>query len=560
MTNPILSAISKFISNNPLWLISTLATIVIVTPVEMIVASILSERFIESVHNTPNVRYLLWIMGMHLFANFVYAIQELIDAHYIPKFEYQVRMDLVSKITTKQELNYEPMDGGIIITNIKNIPVNMGSFIERVITFIITPIISGIIIGGYMMRINAAIGLKFIAIVITYMTCCIAIFWSIPLDALLQEHEETTLINQIDDSLNNTMSVMLCDSAEQELAHIHEHHARHDSLFTKNIQKRAYGFMVSGIITVIVLMVVIWIIFKAYWNGAVSKSNMIVLIILSITFIRYVRQSTGRMMFAFLYYAKIMKGNQFIQELAHNTIPDGHKTGFPIHGNIVFQNVSFAYEGNDEPALKHVSFKIRAKDRVAIVGGSGSGKTTILKLIMGFGSPSEGSVLIDGHDVRGIRRKHLRKHISVVPQNVKLFNRSIMENICYGSKELDPERVRMELRKLNIMRAFNTSSDGLDFVVGKNGDKLSGGQKQIIYLLRCYFRRTPIVLMDEPTSALDIGNAKYVRRMIDAMSRHSTLIVVTHDLSFANTFPVKMRMQNGRLVHSDSYTSELNFD
>jgi ABC-type branched-subunit amino acid transport system ATPase component len=173
---------------------------------------------------------------------------------------------------------------------------------------------------------------------------------------------------------------------------------------------------------------------------------------------------------------------------------------------------------------------------------------------MGFGHPSEGKVTIDGHDVRGIRRKYLRKHISVVPQNVKLFNRSIMDNICYGSKGLDPERVREELRGLHVMRTFNTLPDGLDSVVGKNGDNLSGGQKQIVYLLRCYFRRTPIVLMDEPTSALDMGNAKYVRRMIDAMSRHSTLIVVTHDPSFANTFPVKMQMQNGRLVHSDSHS------
>ena len=281
---------------------------------------------------------------------------------------------------------------------------------------------------------------------------------------------------------------------------------------------------------------------------------MIILIILTISFIQYLRITTARMIYPFLHYAKIIKGNQFIDALSHKTVPDGHETGIPIHGNITFQNVSYKYDGNDEPSLNRVSFKIREKDRVAIVGGSGSGKTTILKLIMGFGHPSEGRVTIDGHDVRSIRRKHLRKHISVVPQNVKLFNRSIMDNICYGSKGLDPERVREELRGLHVMRTFNTLPDGLDSVVGKNGDNLSGGQKQIVYLLRCYFRRTPIVLMDEPTSALDMGNAKYVRRMIDAMSRHSTLIVVTHDPSFANTFPVKMRMQHGRLVHSDSYS------
>ena len=554
MTNPFLSEISEFVAKHPLWLISTLVTIIVANPIEVIVIAILIEKFIVSLRTTPELRYLWGVMGMYLFANCIYAIQELIDAHYIPKLEYQIRMNLLAKIASKQEINYETMDGGEIITHIKNIPSNTSSFIERFIGTILSPMLSGIIIGGYMMRINASVGLSFVATTILYFACTIMMYWSIPKGALIQEHAEGALINQIDDSLNNAMSVIMCDSAKPELAHIHEYHARHDSLFTKNIQKRAYGFIVSGISSVVLLATMVWIIFKAYWKKELSKSDMIIMTILSIGFVRFIRHATGRSMNAFLHYTKIIKGNQFIDALAHNTVPDGHETGIPIHGNITFQNVSYKYDGNDELSLNRVSFKIREKDRVAIVGSSGSGKTTILKLIMGFGHPSEGKVTIDGHDVRGIRRKYLRKHISVVPQNVKLFNRSIMDNICYGSKGLDPERVREELRGLHVMRTFNTLPDGLDSVVGKNGDNLSGGQKQIVYLLRCYFRRTPIVLMDEPTSALDMGNAKYVRRMIDAMSRHSTLIVVTHDPSFANTFPVKMQMQNGRLVHSDSYS------
>ena len=554
MTNPILSEISEFVAKHPFWLISTLMTIIITNPAEIIVAAILIEKFIVSLRTTPELRYLWGVMGMYLFANCIYTIQELIDAYYIPKLECQIRMNLLAKIASKQEINYETMDGGEIITHIKNIPFNAGSFIERFVVTILNPMLCGIIISGYMMRINASVGLSFVATTILYFACTIMMYWSIPKGALIQEHAEGILINQIDDSLNNAMSVIMCDSAKPELAHIHECHARHDSLFTKNIQKRAYGFIVSGISSVVLLATMVWIIFKAYWKKELSKSDMIIMTILTIGFVRFIRQATGRVMNAFLHYAKIIKGNQFIDALSHKTVPDGHETGIPIHGNITFQNVSYKYDGNDELSLNRVSFKIREKDRVAIVGGSGSGKTTILKLIMGFGHPSEGRVTIDGHDVRSIRRKHLRKHISVVPQNVKLFNRSIMDNICYGSKGLDPERVREELRELHVMRTFNTLPDGLDSVVGKNGDKLSGGQKQIVYLLRCYFRRTPIVLMDEPTSALDMGNAKYVRRMIDAMSRHSTLIVVTHDPSFANTFPVKMRMQNGRLMHSDSYS------
>jgi ABC-type multidrug transport system fused ATPase/permease subunit len=550
------STILDFFAKNPVWPIVTLVTIIITNPVEMIVSSKLTEKFIESVKEKPNMRYLWWIIAMTLASNMTHSLQELVEAHYITKMQQEIRMDLLSKISTKQEFNYETMDGGDTITNIKNIPTNISNFVDRFISWIVTPLINVTLIGAYLIRINAPLGLKIMGILFAFMACNFAVLRSVPQEAQRQEVEEATLINQIDDALNNTLSIMMCNYTHQEMAAINTQHTRFNTFMANNLQKRAYGTILTGITIVIVLALIVWLIFQSYRNKVVSKANMIVMLLLSISLVRMIRHYSNHMVQAFLEYAKLIKHDTFIQGLAHKTAPDGVKTG-AIHGNIVFLNVSYAYEGTDEKALDSVSFKIRAKDRVAIVGSSGSGKTTILKLIMGFGRPSDGAVLIDGHNVRDMRRKHLRKHISLVPQSIKLFNRSIMDNICYGSPDLDPERVRNELKTLHVMRAFNALPDGLDSVVGKNGDKLSGGQKQIVYLLRCYFRRTPIVLMDEPTSALDGENAKYVRRMIDAMSRHSTLIVVTHDPSFANTFPVRMQMQHGRLVHNDS---ELDFD
>jgi ABC-type multidrug transport system fused ATPase/permease subunit len=556
MPNYFVSAILDFLKQNPVWPIITIVTIIITNPVEMIVSSKLTEKFIESVKEKPNMRYLWWIIAMTLASNMTHSLQEVIEAHYITKMQQEIRMDLLSKISTKQEFNYETMDGGDTITNIKSIPPNVSNFVDCFTAWVITPVINLGLIGAYLVRINAPLGLKIMGILITFMAFNFAVLRSVPQEAQNQEVEEAVLINQIDDTLNNTLSIMMCNYTNQEMAAIDTQHARFNTFMSNNLQKRAYGTILTGLTIVIALALIVWLTFQAYRNKVVSKSNMIVMLLLSISLVRMIRHYSNHMVQAFLEYAKLIKHDAFIRGLAHKTVPDGVETG-AIHGNIVFKRVSYAYEGTDRKSLDNVSFKIRARDRVAIVGSSGSGKTTILKLIMGFGTPSDGAVLIDGHSVRDMRRKHLRKHISLVPQNIKLFNRSIMENICYGSPDLDPERVKNELKNLHVMRAFNALPDGLDSVVGKNGDKLSGGQKQIVYLLRCYFRRTPIVLMDEPTSALDGENAKYVRRMIDAMSRHATLIVVTHDPSFAATFPVRMQMQNGRLVHHDSYTAEL---
>jgi ABC-type multidrug transport system fused ATPase/permease subunit len=559
MPNYFVSTILTFLKNNPVWPVVTIATIIITNPVEMIVSSKLTEKFIASVKEKPNMRYLWWIIAMTLASNMTHSLQEVIEAHYITKLQQEIRMDLLSKISTKQEFNYETMDGGDTITNVKNIPANVSNFVDRFTAWVITPVINVALIGAYLIRINAPLGLKIMGILTAFMACNFAVLRSVPQEAQGQEVEEATLINQIDDALNNTLSTMMCDYTNQEMAAIDTQHVRFNTFMANNLQKRAYGTILTGLTIVIALALIVWLIFQSYHTNAVSKANMIVMLLVSISLVRMIRHYSSHMVQAFLEYAKLVKHDTFIQGLAHKTVPDGVETG-GIHGNIVFNRVSYSYEGTDRKSLDEVSFKIRAKDRVAIVGSSGSGKTTILKLIMGFGTPSAGAVLIDGHNVHDMRRKHLRKHISLVPQTIKLFNRSIMDNICYGSPDLDPERVKNELKTLHVMRAFNALPDGLDSVVGKNGDKLSGGQKQIVYLLRCYFRRTPIVLMDEPTSALDGENAKYVRRMIDAMSRRATLIVVTHDPSFAATFPVRMQMQNGRLVHHDAYTSELDFD
>jgi ABC-type multidrug transport system fused ATPase/permease subunit len=560
MTNYIMSTLMKFFANNPLWMISTIATIIITNPVEMIVSSILTEKFIESIKDSLNARYLWWIIGTFLVSNMVHSMQEFIEAHYFTKLEEEFRMDLLSKIYKKQEFNYETMDGGGIITSIQNIPHNVSTLVDLGIMWIVTPIINLTLIGLYLMRINTMLGLKIICVLFAFMACNYAVQHSIPQQAQQQEIEEARLIDKIDDALNNTLSVMMSNYTSEELKAINQHHNQFNNYMSNNLKKRAYGTIVSGIMIVVALTSIVWMSFQSYRTKSISKSNLIVMLLISISLIRMVRVYSSHMIFTLLSYAKTIKYNKFVETLEHKTVPDGTQSGFPIEGNIVFQNVSYAYEGTNRKALENVSFKIRVRDRVAIVGQSGSGKTTVLKLIMGFGSTDGGAVLIDGHNVQKIKRKHLRKHISLVPQNIKLFNRSIMDNICYGSPNLDPKDVRQELRSLHVMRAFNTLPDGLDSVVGKNGDKLSGGQKQIVYLLRCYFRRTPIVLMDEPTSALDGENAKYVRRMIDAMTRHATLIVVTHDPSFAATFPVRMQMKDGRLIHNDAYTSDLDLN
>jgi ABC-type multidrug transport system fused ATPase/permease subunit len=282
-------------------------------------------------------------------------------------------------------------------------------------------------------------------------------------------------------------------------------------------------------------------------------------------FIRYIKTSSQGSIRVIAEYGKLAENEMDIRNLlvdkADNT---GHKTEIPITGDIEFKNVSFRYaatslktgtpavatdiSGEDHPkTLDNVSFKINPRDRVAIIGTNGSGKSTIIKLLSGFFKPTEGQILFDGEDSRNINREYLRSKLSIVSQKVVLFNRSVLDNICYATNTPKEEVVKI-LDRLKIMNVFKKLPQGLDTMAGARGEKLSGGQRQIIYLLRSYLSNKPITIMDEPTAAVDAFHKKYVIQMMDEMAKKTTMIVVTHDSEFAASFHKKIYIEGGKIV------------
>jgi ABC-type multidrug transport system fused ATPase/permease subunit len=278
-------------------------------------------------------------------------------------------------------------------------------------------------------------------------------------------------------------------------------------------------------------------------------------------FVRYIKTSSQGSIRVIAEYGKLAENEMDIRKLlVGKSEVTGHKTNVPITGDIEFKNVSFRYAaprtgtpaGDDGAAeepktLDNVSFKIKPRDRVAIIGTNGSGKSTIIKLLSGFFKPTEGQILFDGQDSRNIDREYLRSNLSIVSQKVVLFNRSVLDNICYATNTPKEEVVKI-LDRLKIMNVFKKLPQGLDTMAGARGENLSGGQRQIIYLLRSYLSNKPITIMDEPTAAVDTFHKKYVIQMMDEMAKKTTMIVVTHDSEFAATFPVKIYIEGGRIM------------
>ena len=202
------------------------------------------------------------------------------------------------------------------------------------------------------------------------------------------------------------------------------------------------------------------------------------------------------------------------------------------HGELTFEKVTIRYQRADRPALRDVSLTIRAGESVALVGPSGSGKTTFAHLVPRFYQPTDGRILIDGHDLRDLTLDSLRANIALVSQDVALFNDTVGANIAYGAKAGASEaEIIAAAEAAHAMEFIREMPQGLNTIIGENGVRLSGGQRQRLAIARTLLKNAPLLILDEATSALDSESERQVQAALEVLMRGRTTIVIAHRLS-----------------------------
>jgi subfamily B ATP-binding cassette protein MsbA len=218
-------------------------------------------------------------------------------------------------------------------------------------------------------------------------------------------------------------------------------------------------------------------------------------------------------------------------------------------GEVKYENVSFTYPTRTEAALSAIDLHIRPGETVALVGGSGGGKTTLVNLLPRFYSPSSGRILIDGHDVQALTLDSLRANIALVSQEVVLFNDSIYANIAYGRMGGAAEReVVAAAEAAHAMAFIRETPEGLNTLIGENGLRLSGGQRQRLAIARAILKNAPLLILDEATSALDSESERQVQAALETLMRGRTTVVIAHRLSTIERADRIVVVENGRIV------------
>lgn len=220
-----------------------------------------------------------------------------------------------------------------------------------------------------------------------------------------------------------------------------------------------------------------------------------------------------------------------------------------IKGDIEFKDVCFSYPKNSKFSISNIDLKINSGEKVALVGRSGGGKTTLLNLIPRFYNLDSGRISIDGKDINYLKLGNLRHHIALVSQDTILFNNSIYNNIAYGIlNKIDSKKVRQAAEAANAIEFIDKLPNGFDHIIGDRGVRLSGGQKQRIAIARAILKNAPILLLDEATSALDSESETLVQEALDNLMRGKTSIVIAHRLSTVINADKIVVIDQGKIV------------
>lgn len=389
------------------------------------------------------------------------------------------------------------------------------------------------LVGAFTILVVVNVKLALVAMAIVLLMLVYAISLNKKMKNAFKENRAriADINSQIEDSLSGIRVVKSFSNEETEMNKFREGNAR----FVAS-KKRSYKYMGiyhSGMGAFSTLITVGSLIMGAYLMtvGELTATDLVTFVLYINNFTEPVKKLvnfTEQFQNGYSGYERFLEVVSIAPDIADS--PDA-VTLKDVKGDVEFDNVSFRYEDNKEDVLSNVNLTVKQGEYVALVGSSGAGKTTLCSMIPRFYDVTEGSVKLDGIDIRDIKLKELRRQIGIVQQDVYLFAGTVMDNIRYGKPEATDEEVVRAAMAANAHEFIMGLPQGYDTDIGQRGVKLSGGQKQRLSIARVFLKNPPVLIFDEATSALDNESEKIVQHSLESLAKNRTTFVIAHRLS-----------------------------
>lgn len=319
---------------------------------------------------------------------------------------------------------------------------------------------------------------------------------------------------------------------------------------------------IRGVFFIFIITVLFGAMFFILWRGAIMVSEHKMEVGDLFSFIIYTGIIGGAIASFGNLYTQIVgalgateRVQEILQRDSEVNIEDGKTTvSKHFNGDIEYRDVHFSYPSRkDIEVLKGININAKKGEKIALIGTSGSGKSTIIQLLMRFYTTDDGKILIDGKEITDYNITSLRQNIGIVPQEVILFGGSIRENILYGKPNAAEEEIIAAAQKSNSWEFISSFPEGLDTIVGERGIKLSGGQRQRIAIARAILKNPSILILDEATSSLDAESEKVVQEALENLMQNRTSIIIAHRLATVRDVDKIYVLENGKIVEEGSH-------
>jgi len=459
----------------------------------------------------------------------LYMGQETLSMKLLPKHLHHIRQRMFEGLIERHREEYDDIPSGEAIARILDVSRLYAYQSEYVVVTLIPYIIGLIVVLIFTYRSNAILG--GVATVGLGAMITNAVLWGRKISKISFDREDMyiRMVESMNNNFNNLMNVYINNKEDDTVKENNKLNLEHTSMFQEELIAARNSNAASTVLSVIVFCIILIVGYQKVKQGAMSGIKLGALITVYFMYMHWSLELFHNLPYIFRKFGIWKNNYEFVSNLFK--ITDASRSSFVItQGFVELRDVTFQYPSAKVPVLENVNMKIEKGERVAIVGRSGSGKTTIMKLIVGLYNPTRGKILLDGHDAQDIKINEIRQKVNYINQRTTLMNDSILRNIQYGNSATREEVVAL-LRKYEISDIFSESKieHGIDAVAGVNGGLLSLGMQKTVIVTRGILRRDSLVyIFDEPVAGLDPDTRKKIMDMITEECAGKTIICVTH--------------------------------
>ena len=536
--------IYQFIYRNKLQFLYLLIISIILLPIESILLPILYGKLFNQIQTSTNINNIytniinniknvnssgiIWLIIIVWFILILfYYLKFKFESKIVPKYLVYIRNFIFGKIIKNNSENFKEVKVGEQISRIMELSVNMRDLFYHTISEYIPTFIAMISIITYFLFTNKTIGI--IMLIGTIISGILLYLIGKKIIDISSNREKYALfINEkLNDSFTNLMNIYLNNEMNNEIKKNNRQNKYYSKLFENQYNITSLLIIILIIISVITFISILITSYQFLKNKSVSISTFISIIIISIYYLNYLINLSKTLPTTLSNLGILKCSKQFLQNILMEKRYKYIKN--TIKGKIQFQNIYFKYPNIPNYVIHDLNLTIYPNQIIGIVGSSGAGKSTIMKLLLRMNSIQKGNIYIDNVNIKDIDTQYLRNQINYVNQKTALFEMPVIDNILYGNQHISSTKLKYILKKYDLNSVYSGLQKGIYTQAGVQGANLSLGMQKVTIILRSIFKRCKIIIFDEPLAGLDEKTRNKIIKLIFDLCKNKTIIIITHD-------------------------------